>query len=243
MADEPHVRIEVTLPAPVDVVWRWLRDPVEIRRWHGWEDEGLDDEIRLIFGPDAVADEVAGTLHMGGHLFTLVPDGPDTVVRVTRATPIGSDLDWDAFYDEVDEGWLTFLQQLRFALARHPDDDRRTLFLSGEIRAATPTPPAEVLGLDGVEGVAVGQRYGVDAASGEHLAGEVWFRSELQLGLTVDGWGDGLLVVAAGPSGPAPGATAMAVLTTYGLDDDTLDALSQRWTTWWGTRYRVPGRG
>jgi hypothetical protein len=39
----------------------------------------------------------------------------------------------------------------------------------------------------------------------------------------VDGWGDGLLVVAPG----------MAVLTTYGLDDTAVKELRTRWEQWW----------
>ena len=30
------VRIEVTVAAPVEEVWRALRDPAQLRRWHGW---------------------------------------------------------------------------------------------------------------------------------------------------------------------------------------------------------------
>jgi hypothetical protein len=45
-------------------------------------------------------------------------------VRVTRAAPAGS---WDGVYDEVNEGWLTFFQQLRFYLERNAGRERRTV--------------------------------------------------------------------------------------------------------------------
>ena len=51
------------------------------------------------------------------------------MVRVTRAAPAGS---WDGVYDEVNEGWLTFFQQLRFYLERHPGKERRTLHVPAE---------------------------------------------------------------------------------------------------------------
>jgi hypothetical protein len=51
--------------------------------------------------------------------------GDTTVVRLTRAAPAGQD-GWDGVYDEVNEGWLTFFQQLRFYLERHAGQDRRT---------------------------------------------------------------------------------------------------------------------
>lgn len=71
--------------------------------------------------------------------------------------------------------------------------------------------------------------YAARVAPGDTLAGTVWFRAEHQLGLTVDAWGDGLLVVA----GQAPPGDAMAVLTTHGLDEAARADLAERWTTWW----------
>ena len=50
--------IEVELPAPVEEVWAHLRDPGFIRRWFGWEYEGLEGEIEFIFlgpPPEALA--------------------------------------------------------------------------------------------------------------------------------------------------------------------------------------------
>ena len=44
--------IEVELPAPVEEVWAHLRDPGFIRRWFGWEYEGLEGEIEfIVLGP------------------------------------------------------------------------------------------------------------------------------------------------------------------------------------------------
>ena len=46
--DKPY-RVEVTVDAPRDVVWRALTEPEQIRHWFGWEYDGLDDEIEFIF--------------------------------------------------------------------------------------------------------------------------------------------------------------------------------------------------
>jgi hypothetical protein len=46
------------------------------------------------------------------------------IVEVVIAAPAGS---WEGVYDEVNEGWLTFFQQLRFYLERHPGRERRTV--------------------------------------------------------------------------------------------------------------------
>ena len=85
------LRIEVTLPAPVDDVWPAFRDPDLIRQWHGWEDESLDDEIRMIFADGTTVEEDGRALHVGGHRFTFEPAGAQTIVRVVarrrRSTP------------------------------------------------------------------------------------------------------------------------------------------------------------
>ena len=118
MTDEP-VRIEVTLPRPVADVWPAFRDPDLIRQWHGWEDDGArrrdpPDLHRRARSPR----RTDRTLHVGGHRFTLEELGAQTIVRVTRTTPLDTEaMDWDAYYDDIDEGWL----QLPAAAALRPD--------------------------------------------------------------------------------------------------------------------------
>ncbi len=67
--------------------------------------------------------------------------------------------------------------------------------------------------------------------AGEQLTGEVWFRSQHQLGLTVDAWGPGLLVLAEAPKSERRNASA--TLTMY--DDTDRDA---RWRDAWTEVYR-----
>jgi hypothetical protein len=212
-----------------------LRDPALIRRWHGWDSEadgGLDAEIDLIYRQHVTENAAEHTLTMGdGGTFTLhdVGDGR-TLVRMVRA-PRGGNPEWDDYYDDINEGWVTFLHQLRFALERHPGADRRTLFFSGTPGAAG--EPRTALGLDRIVDRAPGDHYDTDLA-GEPAAGQVWFRSTRQIGLSVDSWGDGLMVVGTAPPSPnRPHPQAMAVLTTYGLADKEFDELGSRWTRWW----------
>ncbi|MDQ3642392.1 MAG: hypothetical protein M3450_13240, partial [Actinomycetota bacterium] len=158
-------------------------------------------------------------------LFTLDDQGTETVVRVDTGS--------EATYDEIAEGWLSFLQQLRFLLARHPDDTRRSIYRNGETVRSRPVPAVELLGLGGVGDRG---RYSVTTAVGDVLSGDVWFRSLRQLGLTVDQWGDGLLLVAQSPS--VPGAASMS-LCTYGLDPAAFADLESRWAAWWDDRFRT----
>jgi uncharacterized protein YndB with AHSA1/START domain len=227
-AEEPF-RVEVTIAAPVDAVWRAMREPELIRRWHGWDFDGLDNEIDFIYRQQFTEDEAEHTLSVqGGDTFTLHDAGGGrTLVRMVRA-PRGVNPEWDAYYDDVNEGWTTFMHQLRFSLERHPETDRRTVFLAGAV--GTAGDPITALGLTGMP-AQPGTRYTVDLV-GESVAGEVWFRSANQIGLTVDGWADGLLI-----AGTTRATQAMAVLSTFGLDDATFDALRDRWQAWWSERF------
>lgn len=223
MSETP--RIEVTVAAPADEVWSALRDRDRIRHWHGWDADGLDEEIEVIYFKGFTADAATYTLDSEGDTIRLYPGGDRTRVVLTRGAR-GTNPEWDEYYDDITEGWTTFLHQLRFAVERHPGDVRRTVFLSGP---AAPSP-IERLGLGGL---AEHESYAADLA-GEQVSGQVWYRSEHQVGVTVDAWGNGLLILGVtGPSQVHPEGAAMAVLSTYGLGDAAYEVLERRWTRWW----------
>lgn len=222
-------RIEVTVAAPVDIVWKALRDKETIRHWHGWDYEGLADEVEVIYFTDVTEDPDARVLGVqGGDVIRLEAAGDATRVTLTRA-PRGANPDWDAYYAEITEGWITFIHQLRFAIERQPGAARRTLFFAGSNESGRSV--VDELGLP------AGPTIEADLL-GENAKGEVWFRSEHQFGITVDAWGDGLLVVSSvGPFDDKPDGAAMAILSTYGLDDARLDELKERWSPWWSERF------
>ena len=184
---------ELTLPAGPDVVWRHLREPALIKRWFGWDYDGLDGEIDVIFVEGAVADEEARTLTFGyGDRFEL--DG--STLCVFHEGP-------EEGFDDIGEGWISFVQQLRFALARHPGEERATHYLSAD----EPKPVIAAL---------------------EAMGGEVWFRSEHQIGVVVAGLSDGLLVAM-----EKPGAAAHLTLSAYGDATRELPLHTARWDGWW----------
>jgi hypothetical protein len=153
------VVVEITVAAPADVVWHALRDSREIRRWFGWEYDGIEEEIDMIFLSDVSESEEDRWLDThGGGRFELEPRGDATVVRVTRAAPAGRD-GWDGVYDEVNEGWLAFVQQLRFLLERHAGEDRRAM--------SAPRPDA--LELDGEAWYGAPNQHGVVLEDGAAL--------------------------------------------------------------------------
>lgn len=243
-ATEAPFQVEVTVTAPAATVWRALRDREAVRHWHGWDAEGQDAEVDQIYFTDVSEDEATGRLVVnGGDTFDVLDLGGVTRVRLTRG-PRDPDDEWDRYYDDINEGWTTFLHQLRFAVEHHPGAVRRTVFLDGSLPsgggrdAGTDAGPAAALGV-GPE-LAAGATYDAELAGApEH--GTVWFRSPHQVGLTVTGWGDGLLVVGSMPPGPVhPDGVVMGVLSTYGLDDDTFDRLAGRWRSWWAERFPQP---
>jgi uncharacterized protein YndB with AHSA1/START domain len=210
---EKSFRVEVGVHAPRELVWRALTEPDEIRRWFGWDYDGLDEEIRFIFidhARDEPPDRIVlddGTTAV--HTFELESDGPRTLVRVARA---GSDAGADDF-DMIEEGWRTFLEQLRHQLERHAGEERRTIRLDGE------ADPGEVI-------------RAVEAALGGE--GECWRAGRYQWLLATPRHGDGLVSVSANEPLDTAGRTGVGVtVVTYGLDDEAFDATRREWEERW----------
>ena len=127
--DKPF-RVEVTVDAPRDEVWRALTEPEKIRHWFGWDYDGLEDEIELIFVKDATL-VPPERIELGDDgWIELIDDGPRTVIRAVKP---GDATGWDDVYGDIEEGWITFLNQLRHRIARHPDSTRRTIVLHAGI--------------------------------------------------------------------------------------------------------------
>jgi hypothetical protein len=135
--DKPF-RVEVTVDAPRDEVWRTLTEPERIRHWFGWDYDGLEDEIELIFVKDATL-VPPERIELGAEgWIELIEDGPRTVVRAVKP---GETTGWEDVYGDVEEGWITFFNQLRHRIARHPTSARRMVVLRGE--AGLPALPGE----------------------------------------------------------------------------------------------------
>lgn len=233
--------VEVTIAAPVETVWAAVREPEQIRRWFGWDADTLKEEIDFIFVSHAHAAEGARTLQFGGYegnadRFELEARGASTVLRVVRSGPV-VDPDWKNVYEDVTEGWITFVEQLRLALEKHPGAERRTIYLSGKAIAGQALP-SHALDVVGLRDAGPGRAYTAPAPTGDTLTGTVWHQSAFQIGLTVEQWGDGLLVVTDRPASPkSPHGGGSVLLTTYGLGEEAFQALQTRWSTWWTSRY------
>jgi len=135
--DKPF-HVEVTVDAPRDVVWRELTEPERIRHWFGWEYDGLGDEIKFIFVDNAELSPPSRIDFGNDSVIDLVDVGDGrTLIRAVKPGDLDG-VEWKDVYGGVEEGWIQFFHQLRHRLARHPDEDRRTLFLSGPSRLVDP---------------------------------------------------------------------------------------------------------
>jgi hypothetical protein len=138
--DKPF-RVEVSVDAPRDVVWRALSEPEQIRHWFGWEYDGLVDEIDLFFVQRARL-VPPDRIEMGdGSTIELENQGSRTVIRATKPGDLDA-AEWQDVYGDIEEGWITFFNQLRHRLERHPDSNRRMIIRKASL-AALPQLPGE----------------------------------------------------------------------------------------------------
>jgi hypothetical protein len=133
--DKPF-HVEVTVDAPRDVVWRALTEPEQIRHWFGWDYDGLDEEIELIFVKDAELHPPHRIVLEPDSDITLADAGDNrTVIRAVKSGDLAA-AEWQDVYGDIEEGWITFFNQLRHRLERHPDARRRMV-----VRQAPAFPP------------------------------------------------------------------------------------------------------
>jgi len=138
--DKPF-RVEVSVDAPRDVVWRTLTEPEQIRHWFGWDYDGLNDEIELIFVEHARLRPPDRIEMSDDGLIELEERGGRTVIRATKPGDLDA-AEWADVYGDIEEGWITFFNQLRHRLERHPDSTRRMIVRNANL-ASLPEVPGE----------------------------------------------------------------------------------------------------
>lgn len=236
--------VELTIAAPVDAVWEAMRDPDQLYNWFGWEAPSLKEEIDYIFVTHARRDEDKKVLFFEGvpDRFELTDEGGRTVLRVVRT--VAETDTWDGVYEDMTEGWISFVQQLKLAMEQHDLGPRRTLYFDGTAVSGGQAPMA-ALGLSTLAETPAGAPVEVTLPTGETVRGEAWHRTPWQFGFTVPQWGNGMLIVTdKSVTDTSPDGRGMVVLTTYGLSEPAFAELEGRWKTWWEAHYgpmREPG--
>ena len=127
--DKPF-RVEVVVDAPRDAVWRALTEPELIRRWFGWDYDGLEEEIRVIFVEHATLVPPERIELSDDGVIELEDLGERTLIRAIKPGDLDA-VEWQDVYGDIEEGWITFFHQLRHRLARHPHSTRRMIVLRG----------------------------------------------------------------------------------------------------------------
>lgn len=235
--------VDIAIAAPVEAVWQTLRDPSLVATWFGWDAPTLAEEIKFIFVDGATADAARHIVQFGeweGSADAIELTETDTGTRLRLVRSGGTATDWSGTYNDIAEGWVNFFQQLRLALERHRGEQRRTVYLSGPSLQGVGEPSAE-LRLGEASALGAGEAYAALLDTGDSASGRIWYTTHFQTALTVEQWGNGLLVVTdMGISSTRPHGGGSVLLTTYGLADADFAALEQRWKDWWGQRYRAP---
>ncbi|WP_250035602.1 activator of HSP90 ATPase [Paractinoplanes maris] len=194
--------LEISVTAGRDEAWESVTQPDVLHQWFGWDYDGLAAEIKQIFLDEATlwAPEQMGWAD--GSFLEVVGGDDSARVRVARE---GTGRGGPEVYDAIEEGWRSFLIQLRFLLDSRPRGRRRTLYLTGE------TTGRQVLTL---------------------VPGE-WQRFGPRVAWIVDG--DGHLVVAAGriPLDDPSAARFEVTVSTFGADDAAFESARESWARRW----------
>jgi len=234
--------VSVDIAAPLSKVWASLRDPALVRRWYGWDHDGLDADARrfvdtAVETQDVIGDATIHTLSWPSHdkltLRSAAHEPHRTHLTVTRRSHEGM-ATFDGVRDEVDEAWIANAHQLQFALTVHPDQDRRTLTMFGLPSGDRKDRLLDRAGLVGIRGVPIGGHVQARRPDGTLLGGTLVYDTELQLGLRLHGISEMFLVLEETPAAHTPPhGTVDAILSTYGLDDETFEQVRERWSRWW----------
>jgi hypothetical protein len=123
--NETLLSATVLMPAAPATVWPHLREPELLRRWFGWHGPEFEDEIDGLSGGFSTVEQEGRAVAIGDHRMVLREVGAGTELRVSR---VGGSGEHDA---EIDEGWVTFLEQLRYVVTVQPVGARHTLMIPG----------------------------------------------------------------------------------------------------------------
>ncbi|MCL2465746.1 MAG: hypothetical protein FWF02_04890 [Micrococcales bacterium] len=227
------------LAADSDTAWAYLRRPELIRRWYSYDHDGLSAEIDEVFGTTVrtLADGLRRELEWpDGTAVVLSPTGDSHRTTVTVERPSHDGMShFDGVRDPADERWIADVHQLEFALAVHPETDRRTWSAVGLDAGPRNDRLLDRVGLHGVHGLPVHGHTETVRPDGVHVGGRLEYRTDLQFGLRLHGQSDALLVVLERPSVAHEANDQLdVVLSTYGLDDDEFATVCARWDAWWG---------
>lgn len=259
-----QVTVDVTIDAPVEVVWQALATGEGLKRWFPFDarvDAKPGGELWLSWGPNEQGAAPLAVCEPGKRLgwieprpdedgekvelavdFTLEAKGNQTLVRLVQSG-FGMASSWENELDAVSRGWLVFLRTLKFVSERHRGVDRRVVFVAAKVEVPTAEAWRRVFSADGLarSGNAHAGRDGgrleLVTADGDRMAGEVQvWNPPKDLAMVIEGWNDAHLWI---EIAPAPQARyAKATLSLYGVDDSVGDGIEARLRSRWSTLFQ-----
>jgi len=259
----------IEIDAPPEAVWRAITEAEEITRWYvpeaevdlreggtyrvSWG-EGMEGEseiaalepgrrIRLEHRPMPDSPEIATGPIV--EEYVIESEGGRTVLRlVTSGIPATEDWDW--FYEGTKRGWTIFLMGLRHYLERHAGTPRDQIAVMQGLAGSFEDAWRALAGPEGlgfvepIDDAGTGDRYRARTGFGHEIEGEILLIDPpYRLLVTVDDLDDALLGVAFEQMGPSN--ILHLSLSTFGLDQDRVEAMRETWTEWAAELYPDAG--
>lgn len=167
-------------------------------------------------------------------------DGGTCVVRLVN-TGFGSGEDWDAQYDDMAEGWLLFLCNLRLHLEHFPGQTATAVLPTATWAGPRDTTWARLTDALGISAApAVGERIEVNAPDAPTLAGTVADAAPWRLALLLDQPSPGTAFLAVERHGEQVGVSVWSYL--YGTDGAAAAERDEpRWRRWLTERALTAG--
>lgn len=221
------VEDEITIDAPVEVVWKALAEADELVRWFplearvepgqggsiwmSWKNEFQGASEILVWEP-GVHLRAAWGWHEDPNVvqvtdYHLESRGGRTVLRVvTSGFP--QDPTWDAWYEGTVRGWRFELGSLRHYLERHRGERREVVYLRRRVGPPQEAAFGRLLGSQGLDvtpgpdALEAGAPYAIAGPGGQRLSGTLLGATPpIQVAGTVAELDDGLLRLSVEPFG------------------------------------------
>ena len=151
---------------------------------------------------------------------------------------IPASADWDSFYDDTGRGWTMFLAGLRHYLERHLGTARDTIMFMQPVTLSLEDAWRKLVGPEGlaiesaIEAIQPGERAAFTTPFGQELEVEVLVHDPpFTLSMRIDNLKDSLLELDFEGSG-GKNMYLYANLATFGVADEEVSSLRERWTRW-----------
>lgn len=250
---------EITIDAPVEVVWKALSDADELQRWFplecrvtpgvggsiwfAWK-EMMTGESRIdIWEPNRrlrTSWEMGDPAGSGSPVrladdYFLTARAGQTVLRLV-SSGFGADASWDGMYDCIRRGWNFELRGLTHYLERHRGRDRAVAWVQQKITMPLDQMLDRLMGEGGFRAepawrtLRAGDQWRATNADGSPLTGEVLhFDPTGLIAIRLDQWNSALLRIEHEPAAPDGFGGLWLWFSIYGEDPARVAALEEAW--------------